>query len=398
MMLKNAIHIGDALTTLQKFPSESVHCIVTSPPYFALRDYGVPGQLGLEQSPDEYLDKLVAIFREARRVLRTDGTCWVNMGDSYATSPAGANPGGFQGDAMRRNNAYNTAQTRSLDKSKLIGYKPKDLMLIPFRLALALQADGYWVRQTNIWHKPSAMPSSVTDRTTTDFEYVFHLSKAAHYWYDSDAIREDAIHAGKYVALGDKSLSKGQALAANITPSGNALKDGITVGTTRNKRAVWTIPSEPYPDSHFATFPQALPELVIAAGCPATCCAKCGAGYVRVTEKLSTLGRTALNNFGNGELSKSARFGDSRQSLLGFQPSCTCGTDDTMPGVVLDMFGGAGTTALAAKHLGRDYVLIELNPRYVEMAQKRIRNYDPLQPTEFKDGSKQLSLFAELEA
>ena len=286
---------GAALAKLAELPAASVHCCVTSPPYFGLRDYGCDGQIGLEATPDEYVCGLVAVFLEVRRVLRNDGTLWLNIGDSYC-----APGGGFKPDAPSNS-----------------GFKPKDLIGIPWMLAFALRADGWFLRQDIIWSKPNPTPESVTDRCTKAHEYLFLLSKSARYYFDADAIAEQSTYAGKIVVLGDKSLSRGQATGNNVKASGNGLADSVVVSETRNKRDVWTIATQPYPEAHFATFPPALVEPCILAGCP-------------------------------------------------------------VGGTVLDPFAGAGTTGLVADRLGRNAILIELNPEYAAMAHRRIVNDAPL--------------------
>ena len=301
------IHHGDCLEILRTLPSESVHCCVTSPPYWGLRNYQVDGQLGLEKSPEEYVSKMVEVFREVRRVLRDDGTLWLNLGDSYATQPG-------KGDNVPQSkwkaNSYPTqAGHRSLD----FGIKPKNLIGIPWRLAFALQSDGWYLRQDIIWHKPNPMPESVRDRCTKAHEYVFLMSKSARYYFDNAAIQEPATNAGKVVSLGIKSMSAGQAAGSGVKASGNGLSDTYTVVGARNRRSVWTVATKPYSGAHFATFPPALIEPCILAG---------------------------------------SKPGD----------------------VILDPFFGAGTTGLVAKRLGRSCIGIELNPSYAEIAEKRIAN------------------------
>jgi len=268
---------GDALHWLKQMASDCINCTITSPPYFGLRNYGADGQIGLEKTFDEYLGKLVEVFREVRRVLRPDGTLWLNVGDSYA----------------------NGAEQ---------GCKPKDLLGIPWRLAFALQADGWYLRQDIIWSKPNPMPESVRDRCTKAHEYLFLLSKSEKYWFDADAIKEEATnrppgnktHKGKtaYEAGDEKMRTK-----VGFTEIG--------ARETRNKRSVWSIAPEPFREAHFATFPTKLVEPCMLAGSP-------------------------------------------------------------VGGVVLDPFGGSGTVGVVAKKLGRHCILVELNPTYAEMAQKRV--------------------------
>lgn len=421
--MRNTILIGDALTWLKRLPSESVHLIMTSPPYYDLRNYQVDGQIGLEETPEAYIENLVTIFREARRVLRSDGTFWLNMGDSYCgggTHYGDKNPGLSQNKKRVGGEEWTNSPS---------GYKPKDLMNMPHRLVLALQQDGYWHRQTNIWHKPNSMPSSAQDRTTTDYEFVFHLSKAARYWYDQDAVRE--ANTNKTI----KRLQSGTIMAFHDSPYAQAVRGDhggeYAVANGRNRRATWTIPTQPYPEAHFATYPVALAEIPILAGCPETVCAVCGAGWERVVDRQTNVynlmegqkQRIRANTMSGGVDHVTLGVTEFIQRrTLGFAPACTCNfdklppmpaqhwefdwskhlADHTEPGLVLDPFGGAGTTALAALNHGRDYILIELNPAYAGLAQRRIKAHrrklqaaDPTQPTELANGLKQLSLFGE---
>jgi DNA modification methylase len=302
---------GDCREVLRTLPDESVHCVVTSPPYFGLRDYGVAGQIGLEPSPAEFVDELVAVFREARRVLRTDGTLWLNLGDSYANDGKwGGHTGGKHVKALHcspigRNKKYT-------------GLKPKDLIGIPWRVAFALQADGWYLRQDIIWSKPNPMPESVLDRCTKAHEYLFMLTKSERYCYDVDAIREPYSEAsiGRYdTPMQGTDRNNGQIGGAR-QPGGEWKPKNEKLAPNplgRNRRSVWVVPTEPFKDAHFATFPTALIEPCIKAGCPAG-------------------------------------------------------------GTVLDPFGGAGTTAMVADRLGRGAILIELNPEYAAIAERRINN------------------------
>lgn len=252
------IYCTDAMEWLRNAPSNWINCVVTSPPYYNLRNYETEGQLGLENTPEEYVEKLVTIFREIRRVLRPDGTAWLNLGDTYA---------------------------RTSKKDSWL--KRKSLIGIPWRVALALIDDGWILRSDVIWQKSNPLPESVTDRPTKAHEYVFLLTKSERYWYDADAIAEESIHAGKRVALSEKSLSKGQAAGRGIEPSGNGKADFVVVAPTRNRRTVWTVPTEPKPFRHFAMMPSKLAETMILAGCPQTVCAECGAPYVRMVERVA---------------------------------------------------------------------------------------------------------------
>jgi DNA modification methylase len=300
------IRIGDCRQLLAAMPDESVHCVVTSPPYFNLRDYNVAGQIGLEPTPDAFVAEMVAVFREARRVLRKDGVLWLNLGDSYA---GGGGGGGNYGSGLSVR-AHQSHPTSGQNKpGRLPGIKPKDLIGIPWRVAFALQADGWYLRQDIIWSKPNPMPESVTDRCTKAHEYLFLLSKSARYWYDADAIAEasvDPIGVGRGGSL--SRVGSDPFVSANAHRGAPPVSDG-----TRNRRSVWTVATQPYKESHFATFPPDLIEPCIKAGCP-------------------------------------------------------------KGGTVLDPFGGAGTTGLVADRLGRNAILLELNPAYAEMARRRISN------------------------
>jgi DNA modification methylase len=239
---------GDALHI--PIADNTVQCTVTSPPYYGLRDYGVSGQLGLEQSPEEYVEKMVDVFREVKRVLRDDGTLWLNMGDSYASAWASGRRSVI-GNPSRTNRRINISD----------GLKEKDLIGTPWRLALALQADGWWLRSDIIWHKPNPMPESVRDRPTKSHEYLFLLTKSARYYYDAEAIKEDSV--------GEWSIES-EWRKQRVMASGGALNGGTGNGTGihsgRNRRTVWTIPTAPYKGAHFATFPPALVEPCILAG------------------------------------------------------------------------------------------------------------------------------------
>ncbi|KAA0117861.1 site-specific DNA-methyltransferase [Methylobacterium sp. P1-11] len=285
---------GDCRDVLRSLPDESVNCCVTSPPYFGLRDYGVDGQIGLEQTPEAFVAEMVAVFREVRRVLRKDGTLWLNIGDSYAA-----------------NRSYQVPQSKhqALDFGKSnaqrvpAGLKAKDRMMVPARVALGLQADGWWIRDEIIWHKPNVMPSSVEDRTTPSHEMVYMLTRSARYAYDLDAIKEPAVC--------EHPSGNGYARPEQVVRGGRGAAKGWMPTELRQPRSVWSICTQPYGEAHFATMAPDLVEKCIKAGCPAG-------------------------------------------------------------GTVLDPFGGAGTTGLVADRLGRDAILIELNPAYATMARDRL--------------------------
>jgi DNA modification methylase len=297
---------GDCRDVLKSLPGQSVHCVVTSPPYWGLRDYGVAGQIGLEGSLGEYVDVMVSVFREVKRVLRDDGTLWLNLGDSYASSWACA----------RRNIKGNGSPDPSTGRPDRLGndLKEKDLCGIPWRVAFALQADGWYLRQDIIWSKPNPMPESVTDRCTKAHEYIFLLGKSGRYFYDAEAIKEPAEYGRRDTAgewRGEAYVNQKGAQANSIGNGGRNSVTGRHPETGRNKRSVWEVATAPFSEAHFATFPPALIEPCILAGCP-------------------------------------------------------------RDGTVLDPFGGAGTTGLVADRLQRNAILIELNPNYADMTERRL--------------------------
>jgi len=254
---------GDCRDVLKTLPDQSVHTCVTSPPYFGLRDYGHAGQMGLEPTPDEFVAELVNVFREVRRVLRDDGTLWLNLGDSYASYRDGkATPDTTRGLSERTLVPKGSAKNKMASTFAGIPIKHKDLIGIPWRVAFALQADGWYLRQDIIWHKPNPMPESVTDRCTKAHEYIFLLSKSPKYYFDHEAIKEDGvIPAGTKGAKGsaERAAQKG----VNSRPPEYKIYDG-----KRNKRSVWTVTTKPFKGAHFATFPPDLIEPCILAGCP----------------------------------------------------------------------------------------------------------------------------------
>jgi len=371
--------IGDCRDELKTLPSESVHCCVTSPPYWGLRDYGVAGQIGLEPTMEEFLHEMVTVFREVRRVLRKDGTLWLNLGDSYAGSNmTGGNAsinahGGADGFKMKRQ-FY-----RKLDLGDL---KPKDLCGIPWRVAFALQADGWWLRQDIIWAKPNPMPESVTDRCTKAHEYIFLMSKDARYCYDASSIAIPSAYPGDDRARRPDLRKLADPMCMD---GGSRNRTGRPTGETVNKRSVWEVATAPFSQAHFATFPPALIEPCILAGTSEKgCCAKCGAPWRRETSHAASTGgnrfayaRTSAigdgrdNDAGRHDLPPPARI------TTGWSASCRCDAP-AIPCTVLDPFGGAGTTGLVADRLQRNAIMIELNPAYAAMADKRISDDAPL--------------------
>lgn len=372
------ILLGDCRESLRRLPSGSVQCAVTSPPYFGLRDYGHEGQIGLEPTPDEFIAAMVEVFREVHRVLRDDGTLWLNLGDSYAGSWGNSyaqNRGrGNQrpvtvgsidaGGAAR----YGDFVPPAANGFREIGIKPKDLLMIPARVAMALQADGWYLRSEIIWAKPNPMPESVTDRPTKSHEHIFLLSKSERYFYDAEAVKEPGvIPAG---TLGAKGSAERQSQeGVNARPPEYKVYDG-----TRNLRDVWTITTKPFSGAHFATFPPDIPERCIKAGTSERgACPHCGAPWTRVTETETMEIRRSARTHEKGRTRASGTMTKAPSSkTIGWLPGCECPDNDPVPCTVLDPFGGAGTTGLVAAKFGRDAVLCELNPAYAEMARARI--------------------------
>jgi DNA modification methylase len=492
---------GDCRERLLELEDESVHCVVTSPPYFGLRDYGtatwedgdpacdhafrkaggtsssglaggtntltqaqiaqkvavrqqqcrdvcrkcgarrVDSQIGLEPSVDEFVDALVEVFREVRRVLRADGVVWLNLGDSYAggggyagpNAPANARRQEALVNGNDRDGAFvvragHNYEARAKARPGLVpdGVKPKDLLMIPAQVALALRADGWYLRSEVIWAKPNPMPESITDRPTRAHEQVYLLSRSPRYFYDADAIREDGsenTHGGNV---------NGSRSEAHVIPdrrfSARSTLDSKDHGAGRNKRSVWTVATQPYAGAHFATFPAKLIEPCILAGAPERACGECGAPWVRLAESKRVLdGEKPVKGAWNpptdarGSVRSEGATGvghwrvTTERRTLGFRPSCghydelyrsdypqarrprkraqRAATGDhwrrvrrrsglpawpAVPGVVLDPFVGAGTTVVEALRRGRSAVGLELNPTYAEMARQRVRDDAPL--------------------
>jgi len=348
----NGLLIGDAAVELSKLPDGCVQTCVTSPPYWGLRDYGAAGQIGLEATPEEYVAKLVEVFREVRRVLRDDGTLWLNLGDTYAAN---------RGSQVPDSKHVDVGNSKGM-KAESIGLKPKDLVGIPWRVAFALQADGWYLRQDIIWLKPNPMPESVTDRCTKAHEYIFLLSKSERYYYDAEAVKEPTL------AQVPESQRESGAYS-------------VGSGTTRNRRSVWTVPTKPFKGAHFATFPPDLIEPCILAGTSeAGCCSACGAPRERVVEKKAT-GRvqerqggglgTAVRREPLGLKPVAGTFQEGVVTrTVGWRPGCACGAG-VVPCVVMDPFMGSGTTAMVAQKLGRAWIGIEVNPAYEPLIRQR---------------------------
>ena len=374
---------GDCREVLKTLPDCSVHCCVTSPPYFGLRDYGCDGQIGLESTPDAYVAELVAVFREVRRVLREDGTLWLNLGDSYAGSWGNYAPGGIKSEQRERTEegerwerpAYGDTTRKPSTANKLPGLKPKDLIGIPWRVAFALQADGWYLRQDIIWSKPNPMPESVRDRCTKAHEYVFLLSKSSRYYYDAEAVKEESV----YPDDNRKERQKPEDYAAMMGDSGQ-LRAVINPSNARtypyrNRRSVWTITPKPYRGAHFAVMPPDLAELCILAGTSKRgCCPACGKPWERVVDKANPKGRRDRGGPNDGPRDAgiwSGLAGTREYTTVGWQPGCKCSAGLPVPCTVLDPFGGSGTTGYIASRNGCRAVMIELNPKYAKLAHDR---------------------------
>lgn len=319
MRYDNQILCGDALDTLRGISDETVDMCLTSPPYYGLRDYGVQGQIGQEESPQLYIDRLRLIFAEVHRVLKPSGTLWLNIGDSYAGSMQGAGtkaPSAKQ--QSNRGTQYMLEPSHKSPLRRLEGYKPKDMLGIPWQLAFTLREDGWYLRQDIIWYRGNCMPESVRDRCTKSYEHVFLLSKSPKYYFDGDAIREPCTESSvadfkRRKTLGNKGGGHGS--FEEVRPDlCRSRGDYYASDFKRHARDVWIINTKPYRGAHFATFPEELAERCILAGCPAN-------------------------------------------------------------GTVLDPFMGSGTTAVTALRLGRSYVGIDLNPVYIALAQERITKW-----------------------
>lgn len=468
------IQVGHVLDVLRQMPAESVHCVVTSPPYWGLRDYklkpqvwgGDPacahewggvffgpegyasgqkrkwqhgstrgdnpegwqrktpqgsscvqcgawhGSLGLEPTPDLYVAHLVHVFREVRRVLRKDGTLWLNMGDCYASGMRS-----FYDDDRHK---YATARAHDMRPPTPDGVKPKDLVGIPWMVAFALRADGWWLRSDIIWSKPNPMPESVTDRPTRAHEYLFLLAKSGRYFYDADAIREPFVE-GTYKRVlqdtfdeqegGPKDYAGGvnenrsaRRALEHLAPKIRAAARNKTVDTPhhggrrqapepgepnafhlfgRNKRTVWEIPTEPFPEAHFATFPQALVLPCVQAGTSERgVCPRCGAPWERVASvsyhnDTTRSGRPAEGNRVKSDGCEAEVMGYAVRTrrlseTVEWRPTCACGVAETVPATVLDPFVGSGTTLVVAVKNGRNAIGIDLQAAYLPMMQRRL--------------------------
>ena len=372
------ILLGDVRQRLKEIPEASVQCCITSPPYWGLRDYGEDGQIGLEQTVDAYVTEMVAVFREVHRVLRDDGVLWLNLGDSYA----GSNGNGYK-QSIAATNASNAGgenenfRTRTgRDDGEL---RPKNLVGIPWRVAFALQADGWYLRQDIIWAKPNPMPESVNDRCTKAHEYLFMLTKSARYHFDNIAIKEPSKQ-----DWGTRNRDDGK---YHNEGSGLTPHTGLTKSyDMANKRSVWNIPTKPFRGAHFAVMPEALVEpCVLASTSQYGCCSQCGSPVKRQVEEGEAKERRTRDNRLNvipGRDKPSRMQSVDMESVpfvtVGWQPSCECGVDTERRSIVLDPFTGSGTVAVVALRNGCDFVGTELNPEYAQIAVNRIENDQPM--------------------
>lgn len=314
-IIKNKIYHGDCLEVLKKFPDKYIDMCVTSPPYYGLRDYKSEGQIGLEETPEEYVQKIVEIFREVKRVLKNNGTLWLNLGDSYWGGGWKGSNSDLSGTKQNTNIGVLSSRENLKKDIKHPILKQKDLVGIPWMVAFALRVDGWYLRQDIIWNKPNPFPEGVKDRCTKAHEYIFLLSKSKKYYYDMESIKEDSIDIESYIGRRKRNAGK-MAKYDKKHYKMNVNKDGFLSNTgkiyeKRNKRSVWTVHTKSYKGAHFATYPERLIKPCILAGCPEN-------------------------------------------------------------GIVLDPFMGAGTTAVVCKKLHRNWIGIELNEKYIQIAENRI--------------------------
>jgi DNA modification methylase len=420
----NDVHQGDVVETLREMPADSVHMAMCSPPYYGLRDYGVDGQIGLEKSLDEYIDSLVEVADELERVLRGDGSWWLNLGDSFA----GSGRGQWDNDEGRTKEAYSPDSGDFPEQD--VSLRRKSKMLVPHRVAIALQDAGWIVRSDAVWSKPNPMPHPVKDRLNEHKEFVFHLTPEPDYWFDLDAVREP--HKEESLERNDYAFNSA-GVGSTQAPREDRVEDVVMDADDachprgKNPGDIIEVPVKAFPDAHFAVYPPELCEKPIKASAPENVCANCGTPYDRVTEQVpmwerdrSTIERdqtkraleiaddagltdehfeaaraVGLGNLDGGEGNPYERVDDEtaelareaadvlgsyyREALMSeteatgeWKQTCDCETDETESGIVLDPFAGAGTTCLVAKELGRRFVGIDLNAEYVAMAQKRV--------------------------
>jgi DNA modification methylase len=418
---------GHVLDRLRELPDNSIQCCVTSPPYWGLRSYLPsahplkPFEIGSERTPQEYVTKMVAVFEEIRRVLRPDGTCWINLGDCYATGAVkvGNSPGGgSQGERFKESKGYRGGRNGSMgiagyredltqpNRMPIPGLKPKDLCGMPWRVAFALQEAGWYLRSDIIWDKPNPMPESVTDRPTKSHEYIFLLTKSPHYFYDPEQIREQVTGQAHDRGTGVNPKAKTSGKNSRMTVDRdvqhmgkNKQNESFSAAVrgalfqNRNKRTVWKVATYSYGDAHFATYPPELIRPCILAGTSTNgACMDCGSPYERIIEMGEPLieqqracGGDMFGEYEPGEgkdtngtgaqnprdLKARILAGMRERKTVGWKKTCECKTDQKKPCVVLDPFGGSGTTGHVALEEGREAILIELNPEYIPLIEQR---------------------------
>lgn len=405
MMPTWRVVVGDVREQLRDLPEASAQCVVTSPPYWGLRDYGVPGQLGLENSVREFLEAMTAVFDDVRRVLRPDGTLWLNIGDCYA------NDGKLGGETSRMQRYLGEANRKRVGREKRItGLKAKDLVGIPWELAFALRESGWYLRRDIIWHKPNPMPESVRDRPTSAHEYVFLLTKAERYFYDAEAIKNPPAESTLreveqgYTGTATKAFDDAGVQVTRLRDKqrGHSRRHVgfndrwglLPVAHQRafgsNARSVWTIATQGFPDAHFATFPEELPMRCIKAGTSERgACRTCRTPWDRIVDRepvpndvkaqFETARVRTADATGRDDGHTNYKPSYTRKVLSeSWQPSCACDAGEPVPCVVLDPFAGSGTTGYVAVRLGRSFIGIELNPQYATMASRRIESAAPL--------------------
>ncbi len=437
--LAPAILEGDVIDLLRSLPGDSIHCVVTSPPYWGLRDYGLRpvrwggkarceheweptrpprhrgahgvtgevsrgnaavaydasgggstcrrcggwlGQLGLEPTPERFVEHLAGVFDEVRRVLRPDGTLWLNLGDTYATHPSGlTGEKRWKASTLAGRDRTGAEQAGRMDK-RAPGLKPKDLVGIPWRVAFELQRRGWWLRSDCVWAKPNPMPEAVRDRPTRAHDSVFLLTKSRRYFYDAYAVREPLQESTLRRLRHHLPNPADNRTSRSKHPEGDFRRFPMLRNTSpsgRNLRTVWWIPTQPYRGAHFATFPERLPELCILAGSSERgACAECGSPWTREVRAIGgAIGHAqpieAPLVSGRAPVADAPGWHDGsyRRVDLGFRKRCSCGTARTVPCLVLDPFAGSGTVLAVARRLGRRSIGIELNPDYVTLARHR---------------------------
>jgi len=413
MMEINKIYQGNALEVLKKFPSEFVDCMITSPPYWGLRDYKINGQIGLESTPEEFLNKIWAIFDELKRVLKKTGTVWVNFGDTYSSQPSGSITGkGAFDDRPSKQAAMEACKRRKeqrFDKKNYGGLDEKRqdttiqgrgrgadvpekcLCMIPERFAIGMIERGWILRNKIVWHKPNPMPSSVKDRFANTWEYVYFFVKNKKYWFDLDAVREPhsnpnmvrKVNPNQSGTFGEKGLPKRM---------GSVLRERTEIRnypSGKNPGDYWEITTQPYPEAHFATFPEKLCYKPILAGCPLEICNKCGKARERMTE----INLTSIKKRNDSpekkvmktkvDADKKNVFPYARTGIQGINEyktlgwtDCGCG-EGFRPGIVMDIFCGSGTALAVAKRLARNYTGIDISKEYCKLARERIAKETP---------------------